>query len=466
MSTAATPERTGTTDRTARGDGSGRLRRPGSDRSRVLDVATMLVLASLAVLISVLGIVRAPDLSALDEYTHIDYSWQIAHGQLPYAGSEIAPEVLADWSCRGQSNAVLPECGTPADHEQYPNGGENYNYWHPPLYYAITGYAAALLSWLPLGLEFVTAARLTGGAWFAAAVVGMFLVVRSWRVSRLVAATAAASLLAIPAFGHASSIVTNDAPSALAGVAALWVLTRVVLHNRLGWVLPAVLTLLVAATKTVNVLGMLSALGVIGLLALQSLVRGDRERGWKLLRIPVAGVLAVVAALVVWELVQSGRGVPGWQSPISGQNTREVVGLPFDEWAPTIAGAFGLTTHYWLQPAIAGVAVTTVARVLNALFTAAPFAGVAVYEKARPERMIAWAALAGAIAAPIVVQVDTFMGSGNFFPTFNRRYAITLIPVTVMVWALICRDKGWRVVPAALVAVCVGAVLLSFAGVL
>lgn len=446
----------------------GRQERRGSGVARVAvpDGVIMLVLALLAVLVSVLGVVRAPDLSALDEYTHIDYAWRVAHGQLPFAGSEIAPEVLADWSCRGQSNAALPECGTAADNEQYPNGGENYNYWHPPLYYAITGYAAALLSWLPLGLEFVTAARLTGGAWFAAAVVAMFLVARSWRTSRLIAALAAGSLLAVPAFGHASSIVTNDAPAALAGVAALWVLTRVVLQNRLGWVLPAVLMFLIAATKTVNVLGMLSVLGVIGLLALQSFFRGDRVRGWRLLRIPLAGALAVIVALVAWELVQSGRGVPGWQSPISGQNTREVVGLPFDEWAPTIVGAFGLTTHFWLQPAIAGIAVTTVARILGTVFTAAPFAGVVAWARARPERMVAWAALAGALAAPLVVQVDTFMGSGNYFPTFNRRYAITLIPVTVMVWALICRDKGWRVVPASLVTVCAGAVLLSFAGIL
>jgi hypothetical protein len=57
---------------------------------------------------------RGTQISLIDEATHADYAYQIAHGHIPARGSTIAPPILREWACRGAANGfALPPCNAP-----------------------------------------------------------------------------------------------------------------------------------------------------------------------------------------------------------------------------------------------------------------------------------------------------------------------------------------------------------------
>lgn len=441
------------------------------DRSRRrVDALWVLVLVLAALSVSAAGVLNGTRLSALDEHTHLDYAWKISRGQLPYEGVELSPYTLEQWSCRGQDpiDPVLPACEDaeagrvePAD---YPARGENYNYWHPPLYYATTA-AAGSVGGL-VGLEFSTAARLSGGLWLAAAVAGMYLLLRRWGITPWVAAAGAGALLSVPVVAHASATVTNDAPAALVGVGALWILTRVFHDGRLGWLAPTLVAALAAGTKLMSAVAVLTAVGVVALSAVPAgLQRRWREAGRRAM-IAVGPVLAVAAWAFLWPAYQAGRAVPGWTSPIGGVNTAAVVGAPLDEWAPTLMAVFGLTQDFYVQPEVMSLAITALVGALRVLLTAAPFMAVVAFEAHRPERVLGWAALLGALAVPLLVQGQEFLRGGGYFPTVSTRYGITLVPVTLAALAVVAHARRFGPLMAVLALGGYLVLLLSFTGVL
>lgn len=443
-------------------------RTTGSDRRlEAWDFVNIGLLVLVSVAISVLGVVRAPAFSALDEATHADYVWRMATGNIPAAGSELAPEVLAEWSCRAQDNieGFLPPCGNEVAAEEYPGAGLNYNFPHPPLYYAISALIVRAIEFTPIEASFIDVVRLTGAAWLAAALVALYLVLRSWSVSRAMALGAGVLLAAVPAVAHASSIVTNDAPAALSGVLALWVLTRVALHEKHGWVLPTALTLAVAATKLMTAIAMISVAVVVAALAIGDLRRGRRSRGLRLIGTSVGMVGAVGAVFVVWRIFQAGRGDPDYVSPIGGVNTAPVQGAPFDEWAPTLFSAFGIADDFYLQIAVGGAAAVGLARLLAVVFTAAPFMGLTAVDAGDPRRLPAWGALVGALAVPLVVQVQTYVGGLEYFRHVSSRYALSLLPLTIATLVLAMEAKRWRWSFGLLAGMAIAVVLLSFVGV-
>lgn len=431
-----------------------------------VDVGVVLGLVFLALSISTLAVVRAPSLSAYDEITHIDYSWKVAHGTAPYAGALLAPEIREEWSCRGQDNAVgmLPPCGEGAPAEAYPARGENYNWIHPPLYYGITGVIASVVHQLPLDLTFVTAARLTGGVWLAAALAGLYLVLRIFGIGRLTATTAAVLLAAVPSLAHASSIVTNDAPAALAGVLALWVLARITVQDRLGWGLPTGLTVFVAGMKVMHSVAMLAVAGVVLVLALAAFRRGESVRARALGLVTVGIVGATCAVQLGWTAVQASRAVPGWINPVKGVNTNPVLGNPVGEWLPTLFSGFGITDTFWLQDSVYSFAVLASARLLALIFTAAPFMNVTAFAAGDSRRLVGWSAIVGCAAVPLLVQLQAYFSGHDYFPNISGRYGLSLLPMTIAAIACVAQARRWRVATVLLGAFSIGALLVTFTG--
>ena len=442
--------------------------RPTPARRVPADAWLAAALVMLALLISAVGTLRAPSLSAFDEATHIDYVWKLAHGRVPFGGDVLAPEVLQEWSCRSQDNIAdqLPPCGSDAPASAYPAAGQNYNAFHPPLYYATAAVGVRAVGALAGDVSFVTVARLTGGVWLALALVGLYLVLRSWRVSPLVAVSGAAALGAVPSVAHAASTVTNDAPAALCGVLALAVLTRAVRHDGAGWLVPGVVALLVASTKVINSLGFVAVALVLLALAVGRARAGRRRAALRLTTTSLSILVATAVLYFLWDTVQDGRRLAGWKSPIAGYHTAPVEGLPVEEWLPTLLSAVGLAHDYWLQASVASFIVPVVARALTVLFTAAPFASLALFERGDGRRVVGWAALAGAVAAPAVVQLNAYVGSGTYFVHVTSRYALSLVPLTVVALALVADARRWRVASAAVGLGAAALVVLSFAGAL
>jgi hypothetical protein len=438
----------------------------GRSRWRRADYLWACALVALAFSITLLGVLRATSFSLYDEATHVDYAWQIASGDLPYAGSQLAPEVLQEWSCRGLNGFEdeIPPCGESHDASEYPLRGENYNFGHPPTYYALTAGAAALGEALPVGVTFMTAARLTGAIWLAAALVGLYGVLRLWRVPRVLSAGSAALLAAVPSVAHASSIVTNDAPGALTGVLALWVLTRVAVQEKIGWLLPTVLAALVASTKVMNAVAMLAVAAVVLGLAVSAFRAGDRIRARAMTFIAVGIGGATAAVHLGWRAFQGGRGNPDWLSPVTGVNTRPTEGTPVDEWLPTLFEGFGIAQTFWLQASLSSFAVFASARLLALIMTTAPFVNVASFPAGDRRRLVGWAALVGCAVVPLIVQVQTYANGEDYFPLISGRYGISLLPLTIGALAFVAHARRWRVAPALVVGACLVALLASFTG--
>jgi len=272
-------------------------------------------------------------------------------------------------------------------------------------------------------------------------------------------------LASAPSIAHASSIVTNDAPGALAGVLALWLLTRVAVQGRSGWLLPTVLAGFVASIKVIHSVSMLAVAAVVVGLAISAVRAGDRARARALGVISIGMVGATAFVHLGWRAFQATRGNPDWISPIIGINTDPTAGNPLDEWLPTLFSGFGITQTFWLQASLMSFAVAASARLLAVLMTAAPFANVSAFAVGDTRRLVGWAALVGCAAVPLVVQVQTYLNEKDYFPFVSGRYGISLLPLTIGALAFVAQSRNWRVASIVVSVGCIVALLASFTGI-
>lgn len=396
----------------------------------------MFVLLGLLVLASALAlsaVKRAPGLSYFDEWTHADYAYEIAHGQIPSRGSLIAPQIAREWSCHGGPGAyVTPPCHSDAAVTSYPLRGENYNSEHPPLYYAITGVLASAIDAIIPGEQFITAARAIGLLWLYAAMVVLYAAIRSFGAGLRPAVLGAAGLALWPVVLHASSTVNSDAAAPLAGSLSLWVLARIVVQQKTGWFLPTAVAIAVSATKILNGFPMLCVAAVTLVLTIAK-VR-QRDRLWRdFLWITIGISVGVLAVLEGWHLYQSGRGAAQWTSPILGINTRPIVGLPIKEFFSTMFTGFQITSGYYLQPQINGFLIQMWAQFLTVFVAVLPFMAITLSKRYWPEWIVGVGTLFGIIAFPIVIQIQTFVAMNAYFPVITGRYGLTMIP-----WLMVC----------------------------
>ncbi|MEP7191481.1 MAG: hypothetical protein ABI903_01300 [Actinomycetota bacterium] len=416
----------------------------GEPLRRLLAVSFAFLLISVAVV--GMAAHRAPQLSVLDEATHADYAYEIWQGHVPAKGSTIAPEILKQWSCHGTFNgSPVPPCenggGAAAS---YPGNGENYNFSHPPLYYAITGVIAGLAdAALPGNSHFITLARMVGSLWLFAGMLVFYLAVRRFGASWQLSAGGAILLLLTPQAIGASTAVSNDAPAAVSGALAVLMLARILGQRKYGWIIPALVTGFAASTKILNALPMLSLAGVLVVVTIVAWRDERREEARKLALIVIAVLAATVAVWGGWMLFQSGRGLPGWKSPIAGFSDRPVAGTPVGEIFGELFTGLQLFNGYYLPPQLKSTWFGLWIRVLAFLGAAAPVILIAVTKKRDVERWLAGTALIGMISYPILVELQVYSTSGraSYFPYVTPRYGMSMIPVLLACLVMIAHRR-------------------------
>ncbi len=405
-------------------------------------VAAVYTLIAMAVVIPVIfGGGQA--MSRIDEPTHADWAYQVAHFRIPAKGDAIAPEIRDIWACMGQERYRLPACGPSAPAGYFPYKGENYNYSHPPLYYAMVGFPARIVADVT-PLNFVEAARLSGIGWLASGMFMLFVALRRWRVDPAVSMVAPLLLISFPRVLHASTTINPDAVSTLAGALALWFAARLFLEKSEDWVLPAVLTGLVGLTKYITTIPFIA-------LAVLVIARALRDRGLgRLTRtdvlLPVVMALAIVMPYLVWQMVQAGRGDPNWLNPLVGINTRDVVGLPGSEWIETLFVGFNLASDYYIQPPLDIALLVTWTRLLNVLVIGAMFAIVVAFVKEPARRSLGWLLGVGAVLYPLAVQIQAYGNTAipQYFPNPTGRYGMALIPGAIACLVMAATKAGYR----------------------
>jgi hypothetical protein len=432
-------------------------REPGR---RLALIALLLALVSLG--LSLLSVVNATRLSALDEATHIDYAYRLSHGELAHSGQPLSTYTTTAWSCRGQANIpTLPACGSNAPYSAFPGNGLQYNAFHPPLYYAVTGVTARALAGL-FDQDFITMARSLGGVWLFAGMLTMYLTLRYWRVGWVWALGGTLLLPMFPTVLHASSIVTNDAPALLCGVAAFFLLGRWVIYRNDGWVLPLVITVAVAATKGISTTGLLAAALMFLIIGIARWRARDAGAG-ALIRNSVLMGLAVLTVQLGWAAIQNGRAVAGYVSPVDGVNTRKVVGFPFDEWVSTVLDGARLGSNFYLDPAVNSPYLVGWVLLITSIIAATGLIGLALFRRPSPEWIAAATLVLGSLMYPLIVQAQEYL-DGDYFPGITNRYGMTLIPLAVGVLALIVASKKLRITSGVMLALGAIAVLTATLG--
>jgi hypothetical protein len=111
-------------------------------------------------------------------------------------------------------------------------------------------------------------------------------------------------------------------------------------------------------------------------------------------------------------------------------------------------------------------AVIASARGLSLLFAAAPFANVSAFGVGDPRRLVGWASLVGCAAVPLLVQAQAYLMFKDYFPHPSSRYGLSLLPLTIAALALVAQARNWRFATVLVAAGSMGALLLSFSGVL
>ncbi|MBW3093273.1 glycosyltransferase family 39 protein [Bifidobacterium sp. 82T10] len=395
----------------------------------------------------------AGTISPFDEQTHIAYAWSVSHGHLPANGDRVPEEVLKEWSCSGwrsvADNATnpqhLPPCGT-TDPLQYPAGGEQYNAFHPPLYYLITGLTARVAAKVIPSVSFTQAARAMSVAWMVAGLMMLFVALRRWKISVSASLAVCALVPYIPVFLNTGTAVTNDAPALLCGAAFLWMTADWFERQRYHLLVPCVITILACMVKGTFAFPLLAVLFVMAVHAVLRLIRRNDPATAKR-ELAVSVITGMLALIVVfgWSSLQSHRGVPGYVAAISGVNTTPVHGLPVGEFLNTLMQGFelgGIPQDLRGTDSSAGYAAWLA--IIQIVIGGSAFFLYFQRDKVESHTLLLCGTVFGMLLIPSMVQIREYLNSGSMFGSVTTRYGLPLLPYILCCWALAVQNRKAR----------------------
>ena len=385
--------------------------------------------------------------SIFDEITHISYAWSISHGELPAQGDSDSAVILNDWSCSGQENVPLPACNSGAAPEDYPNQGQQYNYFHPPLYYAITGFIARVCNTVMPVLTFSQYARLLSIVWMVLGNIALFFALKQWRVDIVYRLSVIAIVPFIPVLLNSGTAVTNDAPALICGAAVLWVAANFFV-DRKPFYLPAIVTIAVCGSiKGTMVFPFLAMAAMLVLLGIITYWKGDRNQGRQFfIQGWITGITALLA-VAFFAFIQSMRGDSSVKSAVSGQNTDPPVGSPIGEFLKTVMSWLNLadggdnlrqgmenSAGYSIWLAILGIIIGAAAVMLY------------VQNDGNSSHSYLWGlTLFGLFLYPTLIQIRQYLNSGELFYDVSGRYGLAFLPLVLCCWALVLQNRKDKV---------------------
>ena len=410
----------------------------GGDPVRRLMLVS-LVLACLAIALVIIAVANGPQISITDEPVHAGYLYDIAHFNIPYKGELTPKEIRYEWYCHDlYASTGSPVC-TGFNASTFQTTSQIYTFGDPPVYYFVTGILDRVISpVIPGTHNFITVGRDLGAMWLFAAMLVLYLAARRFRISWPYALGAAALLPLCPGVLASTSQITSDAPAALCGALALYVLARILVDKRMGLIAPLLATAFATGTKVLNGLPMLVVGGVTFFLALGILYRERHNRpAWLSAVRPLAISVAVAAGFGLvyfgWSKFQDGRGVADWVNP-NVVNGAALTGSKAGDLLSNTFGTFtNLTTAYWLPSSINGETVSIWATLLCAVLVGAPLMVMTASRARTWGWMLGAATFLGIASVALVVEAQVFMDNNEYFLDISGRYALTFLP-----WAIIC----------------------------
>ncbi|WP_348786818.1 phospholipid carrier-dependent glycosyltransferase [Leifsonia sp. NPDC080035] len=400
-------------------------------------VPIVLVLASLLVT-GVVTVRHTQALSPLDEWVYYDYTLKIPSQGIVHRGETLGKGALEQMSCFGDAYGRRGDpCGSDySDLSRYPQGAKTSADIYPPTYFAVT-WAIGEAIHAVTGIDFLTAARLSGLFWLSGGVLVLYLLLRRFGVPKLVTLGVGLIVIASPSTYWSSTYISTDAPVLLAGAAALLIAFRAIDGKGGGWWLVPI-AVVCALTKVTTLLGV--GLAVLILLMYALWRRGTeplgRDHRRRLILIAVVSAVAAVAAQVLWIGVRALIAV----GPAIGQGV-ESAGPIGVRWLLTMATVFvdpgpllfAGWNPGWRLPAIVQLPMQwlPIAGVVGALFMATRSIATKAFGIATAVSLVVFAPLL-ALAMSVAL--------GGVYPV-PPRYGIALIPAFMTALALIVRNR-------------------------
>lgn len=408
--------------------------KPSRDRRRRRHLATLWVLLVAVASTAGVAAVAQPRLSINDEATHVDYAYRLSRGELVREGQRLDQVILDEWACRGFFNpdAEFPRCASEQEYdpEEFPAAGYNYNDFHPPTYYALTGVvAAAVVQATPID-SFVTAARLLGVVWIAAGLWVAYLLMVELGVSRRTASAVATVGAFIPAAWQSGAAVNND-NATLVGGAVVALVAVLASRDRAGPATCLAVAFLAVSTKTIVGIAVIAA---ALFLCLDALARHRAGRSYARQVLGAAAMSVTVPVVQLgWSAVQAARSIdPDYENPISGVNGLKADGVPFSQFFSEVftlfTPSFPVSEHLDIDPSWIASWLT----VVEALMAIAPLgAALALVHQPIRRRFGASVAVA-AMVGVIGVTVQYWSGGRFYLPEASPRYGLVLIPLVIV----------------------------------
>lgn len=420
-------------------------------RLRAIDGAIILAIFLITLVLAVPGITSYRGVSPIDEITHFDYAYTLAvEHRIPASVEPLSEEALSEWACRPSGWTSEELCDLAgvgaAEGEEFPAAGLNYNGFHPPLYYFVTGWFGRAVAALT-SLSLFEAMRLGSAVWLAAGLSACYLVI-SRHSSRALGVAAAALIGATPTLSAFAFIVNPDSTAALAGAAALFI----ALASNPPILAAGLLAFLIASTKLLAAIGILCVAGIHFLTAWWR----DSNRGRWALVLPSALLGTAVSAIGSRLLTRSAG--PSLPNPILGVSTRPSEGAFLRPVIDMIGQNAALARPYWFPDELDSPLTQLATNLFVPLVLAAPILALAT--RRWPMMVAGLALLAGMLFTPVVIQIREILSHGLYFPVIVSRYSIVFLPFALGLALLSLRDRP-KTVPVALTAGGIGILFIA-----
>lgn len=389
-------------------------------------------------------------LSPIDELQHIDYVVGAGDFDVPLRNERIKQEVLREAACRSVDAPGYqgPPCGLDEyDPNDFQENGFNTAAGQFPPYYVVTGLGARALTSLGLFDSEITAARIVGAGWAAAAWSITWYVMGMWRVRRRHRAMVIGLLMFSPLIiFHASATVNADVSLMLAGAVAVLATSKWEAGRLRWWWLPLIYTALFFVEAT-TILAVAACSAYI-------LVRRvlDDQLSWPQRLAP--------ASLFVWMYVLrtevAGRlheavfpsatpppGEPGMTSAPMFEVHR-TNGVSIARVLENLPSTFSPARNPYFSPPLSSQLTVAGAQLTDWLLIALLFAG-AVVIGGRPD--IQWwtrvTMLCLLAAGPFYTFYFAYFSNSDF--NAPARFALPLVPLMAMCVASAIRTKATEV---------------------
>ena len=389
---------------------------------------------------------RHSQFSPIDEGAHFDYVERLYSHGLPAVGDPLMESTLREIACRGTAlpGIVTPPCTSPTfTAKDFPGEGYQYEAQQPPLYYAVTAPVAKVMEKVA-GLGPVGSARMMGVFLLIA---GLLL---SWHVAQLMKIPRLTSLAGIAVMGlsptvvYYSAIVNNDSAGFLCG--ALVCLVAALAHTKQrSYAKRAVaIGIVCALTKSVFILpAVIIGMAMVAVSLHQAggisvLTSKNKWKNWwqspstkTYAHTGAAFVASSLFCTLVWTMVmRTLASIPLSQLPTFQvlRGTKANLGNVLEEATHLLSPLTGLyhPFQYWNKD---------VFTFLNTVSLVAIVAGCAagVFVATRQ-----WWAVLGPLVLLGLFAGGIAMGVGfwtiyHFAPTTEPRYALSMVPVLVLI---------------------------------